>query len=157
VPPNPGKLDRVALGTLHAGVILWVFRPHGYAPGTLLLIAAVTNGLRLGRWRGWTTPSEPLLFVLHVGYAWLVLGTAFLSLAAYCPAMPETAAIHALTAGAMGNLVLAIMTRATRGHTSCALVADGSTPAIYILGNLAALARVTAPLLPSWQSPLASP
>jgi uncharacterized protein involved in response to NO len=93
------------------------------------------------------------VFVLHVGYAWLVLGTAFLSLAAYCPAMPETAAIHALTAGAMGTLILAIMTRATRGHPGRALVVDGSTRAIYILGNLAALTRVTAPLLPSWQWP----
>ncbi len=150
LPPNPGNLDRMALGTLHAGVMIWAFLPHSYAAGTLLLAGAAVNGLRLGRWRGLDTLDEPLLFVLHIGYAWLVAGTAFLSLAAYRPAMPESAAIHALSTGAMGILILAVMTRATRGHTGRALVANRSTTAIYILGNLAALARVSASLLLQW-------
>ena len=71
---------------------------------------------RLSRWRGLSTLREPLLFVLHAGYAWLALGLILLGLGAASGAAP-----HALTVGAIGTMTLAVMTRATLGHTGRAL------------------------------------
>jgi uncharacterized protein involved in response to NO len=94
--------------------------------------------------------EEPLLFVLHAGYAWLVLGSALLGLATLGLWVPQSAAIHALTVGAVGTMILAVMTRATRGHTGRDLSADRATAAIYVLVNLAALARVGAAFGGAW-------
>ena len=85
--------------------------------GFLLLAGAVFNLWRLLRWRGSATIAEPLLLILHIGYAWLVLGCALLGLSMLDADLPRSAAIHALTAGAIGTMILAVMTRATRGHT----------------------------------------
>jgi len=83
----------------------------------LLLFGAALNLWRLLRWRSGATAAEPLLLVLHVGYGWLVLGAALLGLAVIDADIPQSAAIHALTAGAIGTTTLAVMTRATRGYT----------------------------------------
>ena len=69
------------------------------------------------------TVSEPLLLVLHVGYAWLAMALALFGLAALGVA-PRSAALHAMTAGTFGTMTLAVMTRATLGHTGRALTAD---------------------------------
>jgi uncharacterized protein involved in response to NO len=95
-----------------------------------------------------------MLLVLHVGYGWLVVGVALLSLAMLDPDLPQSAAIHALTAGAVGTMTLAVMTRATRGHTGRALSADRATVAIYVLVNIAAIVRVAAAIAETWTMPL---
>jgi uncharacterized protein involved in response to NO len=144
LPAVPGGVDRAALGLLHAGVFAWAFFP-AFAPiGILLLMGAAANAWRLLRWRGADTAAEPLLLVLHVGYAWLALGAALLGASMLWVAIPQSAAIHALTAGAIGTMILAVMTRATRGHTGRPLAADVATSAIYVLVILAAIARVAA-------------
>ena len=119
--------DRIALGVLHAGMIGWAFLPDWQPVGVLLLVAAVLNLARLARWRGIATLAEPLLLVLHVGYLWLVVGVALLGLSLLTDAVPAAAAVHALTAGAMGTMILAVMTRATLGHTGRVLHADAVT------------------------------
>jgi uncharacterized protein involved in response to NO len=154
LPDSPRHIDRLALAALHAGTLSWVFLP-GYAPvGALLVAAALLNGWRLWRWRGLATRSEPLLLVLHGGYTWLVVGTALLGLSILDPGIPPAAAIHALTAGAIGTMVLAVMTRATRGHTGRALRADAATSTLYACVTLAALLRVAAAFTGPWASPL---
>ena len=70
----------------------------------LLLVAAALNLARLARWRGIATLEEPLLLVLHVGYLWLVVGVALLGLSLISDVVPPAAAVHALTAGAMGTM-----------------------------------------------------
>jgi uncharacterized protein involved in response to NO len=112
------------------------------------------NVWRLLRWRGGATIPEPLLFVLHVGYAWLALGAALLGLAVLGLYVPQSAGIHALTAGAIGTMVLAVMTRVVRGHTGRALSADRATAVIYILVNIAAIVRVAAAVGETWTTPL---
>jgi uncharacterized protein involved in response to NO len=92
--------------------------------------------------------------VLHVGYGWLVLGVALLGLAVIDAHLPQSAAIHALTTGTIGTLTLAVMTRATRGHTGRALAADRATIAIYLLVNVAAIVRVAAAIGETWTMPL---
>ena len=154
LPASPGWIDRAALGLLHAGLFGWAAFPDFRPVGALLLAGAVLNARRLLRWRGGATLAEPLLFILHVGYGWLVLGAALLGLATLGSGVPTSAAIHALTAGAVGTMVLAVMTRATRGHTGQALSADHVTVAIYVLVNLAALTRVAAVFAEAWTVPL---
>jgi uncharacterized protein involved in response to NO len=154
LPAAPGWIDRAALGSLHGGLVGWAFLPSWRPVGGLLVIAAGLNLWRLLRWRGGRTTAEPLLLVLHVGYGWLALGTLLLGLATLDDALPPSAAIHALTAGAIGTMILAVMTRATRGHTGRALAADRPTVAIFGLVGLAALVRVGAAFAAAWMMPL---
>lgn len=144
VPPSADMLDRTALGTLHAGMVVWTFLPDWQPVAALLLIASMLNLVRLVRWRGIATLQEPLLLILHVGYLWLVLGVALLGLSLVSDAVPLAAAVHALTAGAMGTMTLAVMTRATLGHTGRVLRADKVTVVIYALVSAAALLRIAA-------------
>jgi uncharacterized protein involved in response to NO len=144
LPAEHGLLDRMALGMLHAGLLGWALFPTSQTVAAILIVAAMLNLARLGRWRGFAVASELLLAILHVGYAWLVLGTALLAVSMFSTAVPEAAAIHALTAGAIGTMVLAVMTRVTLGHTGRRLTADRLTSAIYILITAAAVTRVAA-------------
>ena len=143
LPPHR-FLDRVSLGLLHAGLLAWAFFPDSRIVGILLVLAAVLNLWRLLRWRGFATREEFLLLILHIGYCWMVIGVALLGLATFSSEVPLTAAIHALTVGAVGTMILAVMTRATRGHTDRPLSADRPTSAIYVLVLGAGCARVTA-------------
>ena len=110
----------------------------------LLVFGAALNLWRLARWRGLATLAEPLLAILHLGYAWIVVGTALLGATLLTDAIPEAAAIHAFTAGAIGTMVLGVMTRVARGHTGRALEADRITTAIYLTITAAAVTRVAA-------------
>ena len=89
---------------------------------------------------------EPLLWILHLGYGWLAVGFLLLALERFLPLVPQTTALHALTVGAIGTMTLAVMTRASLGHTGRPLVAGVGTTAIYLLVTLAALLRLLAPL-----------
>lgn len=141
---TPGSLDRLALGALHLGLVGWVFAPWAKAVGLLLLAAAVLNAWRLARWHGLTTLAEPLLAILHLGYAWVALGAALLGASILHPVIPMPAAIHALSAGAMGTMIMAVMTRVLRGHTGRPLQADRITATIYLMVTIAAVLRVLA-------------
>lgn len=154
LPAGHGWIDRAALGILHAGLVSWVFLPAFRPIGLFLLLGAALNFWRLLRWRGAATAVEPLLLVLHIGYAWLVLGVALLGLNMLNPDLPQSAAIHALTAGAIGTMILAVMTRATRGHSGRELSADRITSLIYILVTVAAMTRVAAEFSAAWTTPL---
>ncbi|MCC6719814.1 MAG: NnrS family protein [Acetobacteraceae bacterium] len=153
LPGTVGWIDRLAVATLLAGLLFWAFLPDSRVVGLLLLLAAFVNLARLLRWRGWATFAEPLLLILHVGYGWLVIGTALLGATVLDADLPQAAAIHALTAGAAATMILAVMTRATRGHTGRDLTADRTTTLLYVLLTGAAVTRVVAgfgvgPILP---------
>ncbi|QGM97579.1 NnrS family protein [Methylocystis parvus] len=146
VEPAPfGGLDRFALAATLLALIAWVAFPDARATAILEIIAGAALFARLMRWRGANTGAEPLLFVLHLGYGWLALGLLFMGANEFLGVTDSTAPLHALTAGAIGTMTLAVMTRATRGHTGRALVADRGTAAIYVLVTLAAALRVSAP------------
>lgn len=146
LPAARGVLDRASLGVLHAALMIWVFLPAVSFTGFALLVGAALNLWRLLRWQGVETRSELLLLILHIGYGWLVLGVAALGVATLDTAFPLSAAIHALTAGAIGTMILAVMTRVTRGHTGRELSADITTSMIYGLVALAAAVRIAAAL-----------
>lgn len=155
--PGPAAASRFDLGVVAltaVAALAWVAAPQAKAAGGLLLAAGAGHIVRLARWRGWTARREPLVWILHVGYAWLGLGLALLGASRLFAGIPLTAGVHALTAGAVGVMTLAVMTRATRGHTGRPLGADRVTTAIYVAINMAAAARVTAPFAGVWQSTL---
>ncbi len=154
LPAAHGLVDKAALGALFAALLAWTIFPYETIVGVLLMTGATLNLWRMLRWRGARSIGELLLLVLHVGYAWLVLGTALLGLSIILSSIPQSAAVHALTVGAMGTMILAVMTRATLGHTGRELTADGPTAAIYILVTLAAATRVAAGFVGSWYLPL---
>ena len=137
-------LTHAARGALVAAMLGWVFLPDWHPLGLLLLAAAGLNLVRLARWRGVATLAEPLLLVLHVGYLWLVAGVALLGASLLTDVVPPAAAVHALTAGAMGTMILAVMTRATLGHTGRVLRADKVTVVIYALASTSAVLRIAA-------------
>jgi uncharacterized protein involved in response to NO len=144
LPGAHGLIDRIGLATLHTGLLGWAGFPTSRWVGALLLLAAASNLWRLARWRAMTTLGEPLLAILHLGYAWVVFGAALLGISLLTTAVPEAAAIHAFTAGAIGTMVLAVMTRVARGHTGRPLEADRVTIAIFTTITAAATTRILA-------------
>lgn len=148
LPAAPGRIDRAALGLLPAGIFGWALFPDLRPVGLLLLLAAALHLWRLSRWCGAATVREPLLLILHIGYGWLVLGVALLGVSLLGVGLPATAAVHALTAGAIGTMILAVMVRATLGHTGRALSAGRGTLLLFVLVTAAAAVRVLAALLP---------
>ena len=142
-PAPMGKLDLVCLLVIVLGLAAWVAAPD--IASIPLTAAGAAAALRLSRWRGLAALREPLLLVLHAGYAWLAFGLAYMGLNGLFGWTPPGAPLHALTVGAIGTMTLAVMTRATLGHTGRALAAGAATVSIYLLMTIAALLRVAAP------------
>lgn len=145
LPAPFAMLDKLALVATVAAAVSWVVLPASIAAGALLCLSGALVLARLSRWRGLATAREPILFVLHAGYAWLGIAIALLGIAALVPAVPQSAALHALTTGAVGTMTLAVMTRASLGHTGRFIVADRSMVAMYVMVSAGAVLRVAAP------------
>lgn len=148
LPGQPGRFDVAALTMTALALIGWVVMPDATASGYALLVAGAVQIVRLARWQGVRTVREPIVLILHIAYLWIPIGLVLLGLSIVTGAFQASAALHALTAGAMAGMTLAVMTRATRGHTGRDLVAGPMTIAVYILITLAAAIRVAAPILP---------
>jgi uncharacterized protein involved in response to NO len=160
VRENPGRLPTpfgrfdvivVAIGALALAV--WVVSPAGRLTGAGLAIAGLLHLVRLGRWAGDRTWRERLVLILHVGYAFVPLGF-LLNAASAFELVPVGAGIHAWMAAAAGVMTLAVMSRATLGHTGQRLTASATTQAIYAAIIIAALARICAVIDPVHSEPL---
>lgn len=122
--------------------------PVGALNGLVAAIAAVLHAIRLSGWRSFKTRGESILWVLHVGYMWLPIGLALkacLLLGGFDWASKWQ---HALTAGVFGTMILAVMTRASLGHTGRALVVSRSITVAYLLLTLGVCIRVFSALVP---------
>jgi uncharacterized protein involved in response to NO len=115
--------------------------------GWIALVASSINAARMAGWRTGATLNQPLLWVLHLGYGWLVLGLAVKGIAALTGILPASVALHGITMGAIGTMTLAMMSRATLGHTGRALAAGPALAAAYVLISLAAAVRLLMPIL----------
>jgi uncharacterized protein involved in response to NO len=144
MPAAHSALDWGCLFLGLCGLAAWVVAPDSPVSFGLEIAGGLALGLRLARWCGLVTVREPLLFVLHAGYGWLASGLAFAGANGFFGWMPAGAPLHALTVGAIGAMTLAVMTRASLGHTGRVLTAGAGTVAIYILVSLAAVLRVSA-------------
>jgi len=123
------------------------FLPTHWLTGVLAFSAATVHAFRLSRWRGMATTPNPLLFVLHVAYLWLPLGYALLGCVVFGWVSTPTAALHALTMGAIGSMVLAVTTRVALGHTGRPLQAARPTVFAYVVLMFAVVVRVAGPLV----------
>ena len=146
LPAAAGRFDDAAQAVTAIALAVWAVAPDGTATAPLLAIAALANLLRLARWQGHRTLAEPLVAVLHLGFLWLPLGFALLAAAPFAAALPVSAAMHALTGGAIATMILAVSTRAILGHTGRALRAGTATTAIYGLAVVSAASRIAAGL-----------
>ena len=122
-----------------------VIAPLSRVNGLAVLAVALIQGLRLAQWQSLRTWRDPLVWVLHLGYAWLVLGLLLKATLLLAAAPWSDKWIHALTAGAFTTMILAVMTRASLGHTGRALIATRPMALCYALISIAALVRVFAP------------
>jgi uncharacterized protein involved in response to NO len=145
-PVAAGRFDLAALVMTGLALLIWTIAPDAAPTPWAALAAGIAVALRLSRWRGLYTVTEPLLLVLHVGYGWLALGLLLLGLNGLTDVLPATTALHALTVGAVGTMTLAVMTRASLGHAGGPLSAGPVTKAIYGLITVAALLRILSPL-----------
>lgn len=153
--PPMQTFDKLAVLALLAALVLWVAAPAATAGGALLVLAGALHLVRLARWAGERTAAEPLVLVLHLGYAFLPLGALGLGLDVLRPGlMGPAAAQHLWMAGAVGLMTLAVMTRATLGHTGQALTAGRGTTLLYGALVLAVLARLAAGFWPGQASML---
>lgn len=153
LPAPIGRIDLSVIVFSAAVLALWVVRPDGPDTAAALGAAGLAHLLRLARWAGDRTWRDRLVLILHVGYAFVPLGFLLLSAAAI-NLVAASAGIHAWTVGAAGTMTLAVMTRASLGHTGNSLNASAMTQAIYAAVVTAALARIGASLFPAWSEPL---
>lgn len=148
LPSQPTRFDiAVVLATVIA-LAAWMVAGAVPPVGVALVFAGSIQLVRLVRWRGWRTLASPIVLVLHLGYVWIPLGLLLLGATGLGAPIPSSAGVHALTVGALAGMILAVMTRATLGHTGRALHAGPATRASYLALHLAVLVRVAASLVP---------
>jgi uncharacterized protein involved in response to NO len=144
--PSPfSRFDGVSILLAGIAAIAWTAWPAALATGWLLIATGVVNLVRLSRWYGWITWREPLVLILHLGYGWLAMSWLILGGAIFGLGVHPADAVHALTTGAVGSMTLAIMTRASLGHTGRPRHAGPMTVIIYLFVNLGAMLRVFGP------------
>jgi uncharacterized protein involved in response to NO len=145
LPVPFGRFDIAVLGVSLIALVLWIANPTWTYTGVLMLAAGVAHAVRLGRWAGDRSLRDRLVLILHVGYAFVPIGFLVLAGAILFPqTVPVSAGIHAWAAGVIGTMTLAIMTRASLGHTGQPLTAGPLTQTIYAAVLVAALLRVAA-------------
>lgn len=145
--PRPfARYDRFTIAVTLVALAWWAVAPPGPVTGGLAALAAVLNLIRLARWQGLATRPEPLLWVMHLGYLWIPAGLALLALGSWLPGVAPSGAIHALTIGAIGTMTLAVMSRATLGHTNQPLHAGAGLTLAYCMVTAAVVLRIAASL-----------
>ena len=140
------RIEKVALGGVLALIAADLAGLHGGALAALLALVALAHLARLALWQPWKTLRAPIVWVLHLAYAWIVVHLALRAAAQLGWVLPSLAT-HALTVGAIGGLTIGMMTRTARGHTARALRADRWEIAAYGLVAAAALVRVAVPMV----------
>ena len=146
LPRSVGWIERLIIPITVLTGVAATLDPMGAMTGILALAAGMAHGRRLTQWRGLATLSEPLLFVLHAAYFWLPVGYILMALSAFGLLFPPTAALHALTMGGVGGMILAVSTRVALAHTGRALHASRLTTLAYAVLGMAVVCRVLAPL-----------
>jgi len=140
------RFDGLSLVLMAIAAIAWTVQPQAMETAWVLVTAGLIHAIRLSRWRASTAWREPLVLILHLGYGWLALSLVLLGGSILGLGLQTADAVHALTTGAMGAMTLAVMTRASLGHTGRPLHAGPMTVVIYVLVNLGAILRVFGPI-----------
>ncbi|EAR21181.1 NnrS family protein [Nitrococcus mobilis] len=148
-PQRIRRQPRLDQATLLATILMLpadLLAPASLGAGMIALAAGLFHLLRLCGWQGWHTWREPLMWILHVGYAWLALALLLKGLTPLSAALDTSVWYHTLGVGAIGTLIIGVMTRVTVGHTGRPLTLLRGTQPIYWLVSAAAVLRVSATL-----------
>lgn len=115
--PFRAPLEYAALAATLASGHAWAFWPGSWISGGLALLAVIAHGLRFGRWQTRQILDVPLVWILHLAYGFLIFSFVLRALADGPRLVPDSAALHAFTAGALSLTVIGIMTRVALKHT----------------------------------------
>ncbi|MGG9998756.1 NnrS family protein [Pseudovibrio ascidiaceicola] len=150
LPASPMQtFDKISLLTLLIALLVWTALEDHWLAGAVLLISGALHFARLARWKGQYTFKEPLVLVLHASYLFMPLGLLALGFAILQPDLLDiTGAQHLLMAGVLGMMTLAVMTRATLGHTGMELKASRGATFLYCAMAASVLLRFSAGLFP---------
>jgi uncharacterized protein involved in response to NO len=152
--PRNSLLDALAIGSAALLFTLQLFGISGTFLALTALITAILNGWRLASWFVFRIWFVPLLWVLYLGYGWLILGFIFTAFAEWKIILPSLA-LHAFTVGGIGVLTLGMMARVSLGHTGRTMKASNAVTIAFVLMNIATLFRVILPaIIVSWSSVL---
>jgi uncharacterized protein involved in response to NO len=141
------RLDKITIALLVAASIGWVSGAPGVLTAVLAGLAGLATAIRLAGWNAYRARAVPLVWILHLSYAWIPLGLMMLGLAALGIGSASTA-FHALAVGSMAGLIVGMITRTTLGHTGRKLAAGRAEVCMYTLIQGGAVARVAAGLAP---------
>ena len=145
LPASFGKFDLATIAASAIALLCWIAVPEHRLTAAACALAGALQFIRLGRWKGHRTLAEPLVAILHAGYVFVPIGFVLMAAAIFWPGtVPQAAAVHAWTAGAIGLMTLAVMTRASLGHTGQPLTASNLVTAIYVSAAIGAAARILA-------------
>jgi uncharacterized protein involved in response to NO len=153
MPVPFGRFDAAVMVVGSVAIAVWVAAPAGPVAAALLFAAGGLHLVRLARWSGYRTCADRLVLILHLAYAFVPAGFFLAALSAADLVAPGAAA-HAWTGGAIGSMTIAVMTRASLGHTGRALAASLATQLIYAAVIVAAVTRVCAALEPGFSQVL---
>jgi uncharacterized protein involved in response to NO len=140
-------LDLTAIAAAAAAFAAWLVALPPWITGTLCLLAAALHAVRLWMWDPWSTRYQPILWILHLSYAWIPVALALMALSAFGADVPPALADHALSVGAVGGMIIGMITRTARGHSGLPLRVSRPEVLAYVLVHLAAAARVATPLV----------
>jgi uncharacterized protein involved in response to NO len=145
-------IEALVIGSMVAMTILDATVPTARSAAIVAGVAAFAHALRMSAWQGHRTGSQPIVWVLHVAYAWLPIGLGLKSLYLLFGTAWAAQWLHALTMGAAGTMVVAVISRATLGHTGRPLVVQKRTSIAYGLLAAAALIRVAGGSVVSYET-----
>jgi uncharacterized protein involved in response to NO len=140
------EVEKLALGLVLLLACADVLQISGAWLAWIVVAAMLAHAVRLWLWQPWKTLKAPLVWVLHLAYAWIPLYLLLRAMAAM-DWVSLSVANHALTTGAIGGMVIGMMTRTAMGHTGRKLIAGKAEVSCYLLVALAAVVRVFVPLL----------
>ena len=146
----PRWSELTTLAVTAVALALWVLAPPGPVTLVACVLAAVLHAVRLAQWHPWVTRQRPILWILHLSYAWIVVGFVMLALL-QLGWVTVSPAVHALAVGTTGGLIIGMITRTARGHTGRQLQVSAPEVLAYVLVMGAALLRVLVPVAaPQW-------
>lgn len=147
LPTQNGRLDAVCILLVASFFVAYLVDAPGPLAGGLAAAAATANIIRFSLWRTMSVLTQPIVLVLHVGYAWMIVGLIMMAFALGFDFGSEVAALHAFGTGAVGTMILGIMTRASLGHSGRRIKASRPIVLAYGLISVAALLRTIVPQL----------
>lgn len=145
-------LDKAAILSVLLYIVCDYFEQDVGYSAWIALLAFLLNFVRLLSWKPWITKSIPLLWILHLGYFWIVIGFFLVGISDVTALLPRSVAIHAFTAGAMGTFIIGMMSRVSLGHTGRPLKLAKGFVISYVLITLSAVIRVWSGFYPEYYS-----